>query len=537
MPNPERESVTSILETPVEDSPSKGAQGGITRRAFLKGMVGATAGVALAYGTSRLGLKYEPKGSATKEQEYDFNPLIEDLQPVEVGKLNEELTVLSHVLAGKLTEELKPETTDYNKSTFAVCIAAVKHLRNAYAANRIGQEQLREWFTFISEHAVTDVDWSEPEYSADEGQKYTNKVLSNSLKVAIRYETFRFARYLAYTEPQWQSVADTLNPSGLLTVALGPNDLHDHPIYRRLGLKSDGEWDAVTSRGRSTVVHADPERGSIEHINAVVKSNWHHIKAASELYNVDPYYIAAVISMESTDVKLYKLFGYETEGDYFQDDAYYRDPRALLKKALWEESNYDLGHGLRKSLSRGLGLLWQQERYLKHLIGDPTITEDTIDLLGALAGEDTSIGLGQVNITTAKKYGLVRAGPITTTEETPDQVLALLLTNSAMNIGAVAAYTRALVDKYETMQREGLNLYLPDMTKFSPSADKSENLLEDNPEFSPHFGVRFYGGMYTTAEYPDAGTINGLTHYTIWGQGVTSFYLYFKHEAENLGLN
>ena len=522
-------------ENVLEGSSTKAGTPHFTRRNFLKAMIvgGGAAAASYAMGKSGLTLRQESDTAEKNKPEYDFIPLVEDLKPVEVVKLNEELKVLNDALTGKLVEDLKPENMEYSRSVFGVCTSAVKHLRNAYAAGHINSEQLMKWYSFISKNAVTDVDWGEPEYSLGKEEKYTTKILNNSLKVAIRFEAFKSARYFALKEPRWKESTDILNPLGSWTVALHPADLRDgDPRYRHLVPGSDGGWDDILRRGDGTVANADPERGSVEYTTSLVKNNWRYIKAASGMYGIDPFYIAAIISMESTDVKLYKLFGAHAEGNFFQDETYKKDPRALLSRALWEGSGIGERSGLKGALIKGLLLVWQQEKYLKRIIGDLTITEDTIDLLGALAGDDVSVGLGQVNLSTARKYGLVNVGRITTTEEVPDQVLGFLLTNPAINIGAIAAYTRALVDKYETMQEEGLNLRLPDLSKYSPTVKNSGNLLEGDPEFSPHFGIRFYGGMYTTVEYPSGG----LSHYNIWGGPLTSFYLYYKHEAESLGL-
>lgn len=280
----------------------------------------------------------------------------------------------------------------------------------------------------------------------------------------------------------------------------------------------------------------DETKDNLNHTDNIIKTNWKNIKDAAERFGIDPFYIASIISMEARDQKTYYLY---EQGDFK------KPPLSLVLQS--GSADTDENNPQIKRVLRVLGFINKHKALTQAILPD-TLSEDTIDLLGAIAGQNTSLGPGQVNIDTANRFGLVELLSRRINEKIPESVLGVLLTNKRLNIMAIASYTRKLIDEYQRMQTEGLNLYLPDLTKYNPSKDCSNNKLANDPVYGENFGIAFFGGLYTSADYPEFSADKKDKYRTLrnlrfapdidnWGGWIGKYYEYYQQNKERLGLD
>lgn len=268
----------------------------------------------------------------------------------------------------------------------------------------------------------------------------------------------------------------------------------------------------------------------------LVQQYWPQFKKAGKHFNIDPLYLAAVVSMETRDLKEYFLY---TENP---DTKPYATP--LLANGI-KYGSLEAGRPPGFLENKVIEIAWfiQEHRDIARHILPEKIPEYFIDLAGGLAGKNTSLGLGQVNIDTARRFGLVDIFGRQTNDQAPRQLMATLLNNPEISIFASAAYFRRLIDEYARMQKAGLNLYLPDLTRYNPSPECVDNKLINDPIYYSNFGRTFFGSLYTALpypEYPQDGELNFKLRripMMFWGSDIDTYYQYYKKERERLMLN
>jgi hypothetical protein len=300
-------------------------------------------------------------------------------------------------------------------------------------------------------------------------------------------------------------------------------------------LRTDRGWSGKNSLDESLIFLGVPEKyANTEYTDEVIKRHWRTIRRAAEQFDIDPLYIAAIISMECRDKKVFELFDFHRS---------YRNKVKLTSLLFLEMDEED--EGIKSLLVKALDFLNQHKDIAKVIFPD-AVSEDVVDYLGAVMGENTSVGLGQINIETARRFGLVQIGDRVFKPETPQIILSTLLTNPSINIFAIAAYTRMLIDTYTQMQKNGLNLYLPDLSENNPSNNHTNNLKGD-PVYPTNFGITFFGALYTSMEYPEFNS-ELRPPYNIqvdlrfppiannWGDMIASYYYYYLEERDRLSL-
>lgn len=281
-------------------------------------------------------------------------------------------------------------------------------------------------------------------------------------------------------------------------------------------------------------------KDTTDYTDKVVQGHWGDIKAAAAYFGVDPPFIASLISMEARDEKLYPLY------------AVHRNDTALfarlsqptsLATMIKSEGVGDMGAN---KILQILYFIEDNGAVFRRII-PAAVSEEVTDFIGGILGTDASVGVGQVNIATAKRFGLLKTlGGRHFNQKAPDALYTLLLENPALNIWAVTGYVRKQIDEYTRLQRSGLNLYLPDLSRYNPSKERAGNKLTGDPLYGEDFGIAMFGACYTAKEYPEYGhggdpaltrqRLRFVPYINEWGDWVAGYNQYYIENGQRLGL-
>lgn len=264
-----------------------------------------------------------------------------------------------------------------------------------------------------------------------------------------------------------------------------------------------------------------------------IQKYWPLIQESGNLFAIDPCYIAAIISQEAEQQRSFKIYS----------------PATLNRKSIRNEEKladaleaYTRGNlRLRNIATRILWFIENHSSVAKFFLPSH-VSQRVLEVIGLIMHQNPTVGLGQLRIGTAQRLELVRIFGNKIPSTMPDLITGILLYIPSINIAAVAAYTRHMVDDLIAIQEAGLNYYLPDVTKFNPSLECIEHKLNDgDPINSVHWAISGFASMYSFREYAryqkllatrSPEEIEALLRFTETTYGL-NVYQFFRYYSEN----